>query len=482
MTTIKLQQRSGPPLYRPQPRFDLLKVPVLGRFLRWRWARLTLQLMMLAVAALAIYDGFTGPQLAPTNIATVTTWVHYRGLVVFALLLAGNLFCMSCPFALPRSLARRFGRNGRRWPRRLRNKWTAIAVLFIFFWLYEWFDLWASPWLTAWVIAAYFVSSFVLEALFAESPFCKYVCPLGTFNFASSTISPLQITVSNPDICRTCVGKECINGSPQVSGCGTELFAPQITSNMDCVFCLDCARACPHQNVALVARSPLREVSDPKAWPRRWDLNLLIVIFAFISVSNAFGMVAPVYELQSWLMRVLNTRNEGVILLIIFSVLNLLLPLAAALGASWLSRRLAARTESLRVTLSRYAPAFAPLAFAIWLAHYGGFHFLSSAQTLVPVLQNFLMDHQITIFGKPDWTLRPLVPYSWLDPLELLMVLAGLAASLYVLGQRARRADGAEDPPLAQLPWFVILLLLALAAMVIFLLPMEMRGTMQMVG
>src|SRR5690606_2893120 len=298
---------------------------------------------------------------------------------------------------------------------------------------------------------------------------------LGTFNFASSTISPLQITVSNPDICRTCVGKECINGSPQVSGCGTELFAPQITSNMDCVFCLDCARACPHQNVALVARSPLREVSDPKAWPRRWDLNLLIVIFAFISVSNAFGMVAPVYELQSWLMRVLNTRNEGVILLIIFSVLNLLLPLAAALGASWLSRRLAARTESLRVTLSRYAPAFAPLAFAIWLAHYGGFHFLSSAQTLVPVLQNFLMDHQITIFGKPDWTLRPLVPYSWLDPLELLMVLAGLAASLYVLGQRARRADGAEDPPLAQLPWFVILLLLALAAMVIFLLPMEMR-------
>lgn len=189
-------------LYGPAPRLDLLRMPLLGVFLRWRWARLAVQLGMLAVGALVIYDGFTGPSLAPHNIATVLTWVHYRGFVVFALLLAGNLFCMSCPFALPRTVARRLGRGGRRWPRRLRNKWTAIAVLLLFFWVYEWLDLWASPWLTAWVVVGYFVASFVLEAWFGESPFCKYVCPLGTFNFVGSTISPLQITVRDAAVCR----------------------------------------------------------------------------------------------------------------------------------------------------------------------------------------------------------------------------------------------------------------------------------------
>ena len=40
--------------------------------------------------------------------------------------------------------------------------------------------------LAAWLIVAYFVASFLLEALFTESAFCKYVCPLGTFNFVYS--------------------------------------------------------------------------------------------------------------------------------------------------------------------------------------------------------------------------------------------------------------------------------------------------------
>ncbi len=455
---------------------DVLRFPLIGRFLRWRWARLVLQLALLSVTAVLLYDGFTGRPLAPTNLATVVTWVHYRGLVMLGLLLAGNLFCMSCPFTLPRTLARKISGYGRRWPRALRNKWLAIIVLFLYLWLYEWLDLWASPLLTVYVILAYFVASFVLEAVFAESPFCKYVCPLGTFNFASATISPTQITVLSPDTCRTCPGKECINGNGDVLGCGTELFAPQIKSNMDCVFCLDCARACPYDNVALSLRNPLREATTPDAWPRRWDLHLLILVFVFAGLSNAFGMVPPVYTLEAALGRWLRTNNEGLVLFLIFAVLNLLLPMGLGLGAAWTSRRLASRREPLRNSLARYAPALLPLAFAIWFAHYAGFHFLSSALTIVPVFQNFLLDHGLTFLGTPDWTLGPLLPGMWLDPFEMVVVLAGFAASFYAVGVRARRADGRPDPFTAQLPWLALLLALATAAMFIFYLPMEMRG------
>lgn len=470
-------------LYRPTPRYDLLHTPFIGRILRWRWTRLVGQLLLLTVAVLMLYDGFTGPKLAPTNIATVVAWVHYRGFVMFALLFVGNLFCMNCPFTLPRTLAFKWRRkNGRqndrsfsrRWPRQLRNKWVAIAILFLYFWLYEWLDLWASPWLTAWIILAYFVAAFVLESLFAESPFCKYVCPLGTFNYLGSTVSPLQISVRSRDVCHTCVGKECINGNGDVLGCGTELFAPQIKSNMDCMFCLDCARACPHDNVALAWRNPLAEVSRPDAWPRRWDRNLLILIFAFIGISNAFGMVPPVYQLETWLMEVLHIRNEGVILLLIFSVLNLLLPVGLGVGAAWLSQRLAQRDEPLRTTLAQYAPAFAPLALAIWFAHYAGFHFLTGALTIIPVFQNFLLDLGITWFGQPNWAIGPLMPTSWIDPLELGVLLLGVAASLHVVGERARST---KDTLMAQLPWLVLLLALAVAALIIMYLPMEMRGT-----
>ena len=202
---------------------DVLHWPLVGRFLRHRHGRLALQALLTLGALALIIDGFVGPQSAARNLATVTPWVHLRGLVVIVLLLAGNLFCMGCPFTLPRSLAKRLARRGRRFPQRLRNKWLAIFSLFALFFLYEYLDLWASPWLTAWLIIAYFVGSFVLEAIFTESAFCKYICPLGSFNMVYSTLSPTRIAVKSPDICASCVGHECVNGS----------YAPQPVIRLD---------------------------------------------------------------------------------------------------------------------------------------------------------------------------------------------------------------------------------------------------------
>lgn len=464
-------------LYHP-PRYDVLRLPLLGRLLRAPRSRLIFQIPLLLVALLFIYDGFTGSPLAAQNLATVGVWVHYRGLVILALLLFGNLFCMGCPFTIPRTVALRLSGRGRRWPRALRNKWLAVAAFVGFLFLYEWLDLWAGPGLTAWIIIGYFVGAFVLEAVFAESPFCKYVCPLGTFNFVASTISPTQITVRNRDICRGCPGKECVNGSPRALGCGTELFPPTLRSNLDCVFCLDCARACPYDNVALALRPPGRELVE-KAWPRRWDVSFLVLVFAFASLSNAFGMVPPFYDLQLWLSSVLRTTNELILLALIFGLLNLALPAAAGLGAAWLSRSLAGESEPLRVSFSRYAPAFAPLAFAIWLAHYG-FHFATGALTIIPVFHSFLLDHGPTVLGtEPNWQLGPILPGGWILPLQTAIVLAGFAGSMYVGNRVGRRDFGSRAVAMrALLPWLLVFAGMAIAALATFNLPMEMRGTL----
>ncbi len=185
----------------PSRAADLGRWPLLGRFLHWKHARTAVQIPMLLIAALILLDGWIGPSLAPRNIAGVLPWVHWRGFVVLALLIAGNLFCMACPFMLPRRLAKRFFPSDRAWPAWIPGKWLAIALLLIFFWAYETFDLWASPWLTAWVAAAYFLTAFVVDGFFRGAAFCKHVCPIGQFNFVNSLVSPTEIRVRDHDVC-----------------------------------------------------------------------------------------------------------------------------------------------------------------------------------------------------------------------------------------------------------------------------------------
>ena len=375
---------------------DVLRLPLLGRLLRHRYGRLALQAPLTLAALALIIDGFVGPQSAARNLATVAPWVHYRGLVVLALLLAGNLFCMGCPFTLPRSLAKRLSRSGRRFPQRLRNKWLALFSLFALFFFYEYLDLWASPALTAWLIVAYFLASFVLEAVFRESAFCKYVCPLGSFNMVYSTLSPTRIAVKSPSVCATCVGKECVNGSyaPQTVirideiptgagaaaqrkeirhgpsgalGCGTELFAPQLRSNLDCTMCLDCVRACPHDNASLFTRAPGVELRRPDTWPRSWHISLLVIALCFMGISNAFGMVPPYYALQETLATQLSLSSEFLVLLLIFWQRQFAAAACSGLSSRWFEPAPGRGAKTRFFT--RYSRRLRACLCAAWLWH-----------------------------------------------------------------------------------------------------------------
>jgi len=462
-------------------RRDLLRLPVLGALLRHRWGRLALQLPFLIGAAVLVYDGFTGDQLAPRNLATVVPWVHVRGILVLALLLGGNFFCMTCPFTLPRTLAKRLSLASRRFPRALRGKGIAILSLIGLFFAYEWLNMWSSPLLTAWVIVAYFAAAFIFEALSSHSASCKYICPLRSFNFTYAAVSPTQIGVHDADVCRTCVGKECLNGSyaaqtvilidqigidgapdrththsPQgTPGCGTLLFAPQIKGNADCTLCLDCARACPHENVGLFTRAPGAELVRADAAPRRWDSALLIVVLTALGLVNAFGMVPPVYPLMqaiasaSGLTRLGFTDRlvEGIALALIFGV-GIALVVLATIAATWIARMLTrtARRDTLRAAYTAFAPALVPIGFGVWGAHYG-FHFLIG-----------FMDAEIVAL------------------IQVIALVGGFAGSMWVAQTIAARLYR-RDALIGLLPWALVMLALMGVGWWLFSLPMEMRGT-----
>jgi ferredoxin len=467
--------------------FDLLRVPVVGRFLQWRHARTVLQVPMFLVAIAMILHGFMGPTLAPRNLATTLGWVHFRGMLVLTLLLAGNFFCLGCPLLLPREIARRLFKPRLNWPKPLRNKWLAIGLFILILFTYELFDLWSSPVATACVIVAYFSGALMVDAFFKHASFCKFVCPIGQFNFVASTISPLEIKVRQLDVCNDCKTKDCIRGRRNESrpiqitqrGCELALFQPLKAGNMDCTFCLDCVHACPHDNVGIVARTPASELmTDPRRsgigiFSRRKDISALVIVFTFGALLNAFGMVSPVYVLEAWLARTMHVDHEVAILGALFFFFLLIEPLVLLGTAAALTRRWARSPRPWLQLIVRYAYGLAPLGFGVWLAHYS-FHFLTGLLTFIPVAQSALVSIGLPLAGSPRWGLGGVAPHA-VYPIELGFIGLGLLGSLLVTFQLSTQEPGANRRRVF-ISWGTLCLLLSLSAFWLISQPMEMRG------
>ena len=470
-----------------RPSFDLLRVPLLGKLLTSKHARTLLQIPLFLIAGAMIFHGLFGPVLAPKNIATTFTWVHFRGLLVFVLLFAGNFFCLACPFMLVRNLARKLFRPVRNWPRPLRNKWIATGLLITLLFVYEWWDLWASPWWTAWLIISFFTGALVIDAIFKHAPFCKFVCPLGQFNFVSSTVSPLEVKVRDHDVCTRCTTKDCIRGQREIDaplvviqrGCELALFQPRKVGNLDCTFCLDCVQACPHDNVGIISRLPATELmtdgmrSGIGFLSKRKDLTALVVVFSFGALLNAFGMVSPVYALEQWLANLLGVNNEAPVLAIVFALFLVVEPLVLIGIAAWLTRVWARRNRSLLSIAVRYSYSLVPLGFGIWLAHLS-FHFLTGLYTFIPVTQAVLAKVGWAILGEPRWGLTGLAP-NMVQLFEFGFITLGLLGSLLV-SYAIVAAERIERPTPVFGLWATVSLLMAGSAIWLMSQPMEMRG------
>lgn len=469
------------------PFVDLLRLPLIGKFLTQRHARTLLQIPLFIVSLAMIFHGLFGPSLAPKNLATTLTWVHFRGALVFVLLFAGNFFCLACPFMLVRNFARKFFRPVRNWPRRLRNKWVSIGLLVAMLFVYEWLDLWASPWWTAWLIVAYFTGAVVVDLIFKHATFCKFVCPIGQFNFVASTASPLEVAVRDQSVCAQCATKDCIRGVRETAaplvviqrGCELALFQPRKVGNLDCTFCLDCVQACPHDNVGVMSRVPAEELmSDPMRsgigyLSKRKDLAALVVVFSFGALLNAFGMVTPVYALENWLANLLGVNHELPVLAFMFALFLFFEPLILIGVATWLTRVWGGSKRPLVYLAVRYSYALVPIGFGIWLAHYG-FHFLTGLYTFIPVIQAALGDLGWAVLGQPRWS-APGLPPNVVQLFEMGFITLGIVGSLLVSYSIAAKEEG-DHPMLAFAPWAALALIIGAGAFWLLAQPMEMRG------
>jgi hypothetical protein len=471
------------------PPFDLLRFPVLGRFLMWRHSRTMLQIPLLLLSIIMVLHGLFGPTLSPKNLATVLAWVHFRGALTLALLFGANFFCMACPFVLARDIMRRWVHPRFSWPRKLRNKWIPAVLFALILFCYELFGLWSSPWLTAWVIVGYFAAILIIDGLFKHATFCKFLCPIGQFNFLAATVSPLEVAVRDQEVCSSCHTKDCIRGRRDAvsdlvilqRGCELALFLPSKAGNMDCTLCLDCVHACPQDNIGILGRLPAGELMDDPHrsgvgfFSRRKDLAFLTIVFTFGALMNAFGMVSPVYVVEAWLGRLMHVHSQAPVLGLLFIVFLIFEPAVLLGGAAWITRAWGGVKRPWLPLVVRYTYSLVPLGFGMWLAHYG-FHFFTGLYTIIPVTQNALIDLGWPLLGKPLWTLVGLPKYV-VEPLDFGFLMLGMAGSMLVIWHLAEE-DNAKQPLRVFTPWAAVCLLLLLASIWLMLQPMDMRATM----
>jgi ferredoxin len=471
------------PAVASRSRFDLLTVPLIGPFLRARSGRRFMQAILLIVAIAIIVDGLFGTQVSTLNLAGVLPWTYWRAFAIIALLAAGNLFCMACPFMLFRELGRRLHLPQHSWPQALRSKWFALVLLVLFFWCYEVFSLWDKPMWTAWLIVNFFLAAFVIDALFRGASFCKYVCPIGQFQFIASVVSPLEVKVRQPDICASCKTHDCLRGNESHRGCETHLYLPRKSGNIDCTFCLDCVRACPHDNIGVIAVAPgMSIVKDPERssvgrLSRRLDIAALALVFVFAAYANAAFMATPVVSLEENLAVRLGLDSSLPVTRVLLLIALVAAPGILAVMAARASQATKLASATVRELVCRFSVSLVPLGAGMWAAHYL-FHLAvgwGSASVAVRRAADEIGWHLLNFPVGESAT--PLFSAHGVHVLQTLLLDAGLLLALYLMWRIALiYAPRARDASRLLLPWAAIAIVLYASGVWIVLQPMQMRG------
>jgi len=332
-----------------------------------------------------------------------------------------------------------------------------------------------------WAMIPYlFLADFQNTALAAFLIFCERVV-----YFVQSLVSPLEVQVRDPDICRTCTTYDCIRGNDAQRGCELALFQPKKSGNLDCTFCLDCIHACPHQNVGIIAITPGSQLTHNRyrsalgRLSQRTDIAVLVLLLVFGAFVNAAGMIGPVAEMErNWQQR-LGLESLLPVTSALFVLALLIAPFLLVMLCGVACRALSGSALRWRELICSFALALAPLGFSMWVAHLG-YHFLTGATAVIPVTQRLASDLGISLLGRPNWAgAALLLPIDWLLSLQIFLLDGGLLLTLYVGWRVARAFSPRARGALSLLaPWAGLAVLLYAAGVWIVFQPMEMRGTM----
>jgi len=441
----------APPSRRAE-RTDLLQLAPLKQLLKHRAFQFMVIFPNVLVFTLVIITGLFGSPVGNANFAIIFVWiVWWAALIMLLIPLGGRVWCTICPIPAPGEWLQRraaVARSGRgpfslalEWPRPLRNIWIQNFA-FLGVALFSAVIL-TRPAVTGWLLLGFVLVATGLFVVYRRRAFCRYVCPVSGFIGLYATTAPLELRVTDPDVCLThcgIQGKECIKGSDQGYGCPWSEYPGTLDRNSYCGLCTECLKTCPLDNIALNVRPFGADLQVPT---RHMDEAFK----GFIMLSAAFIYSTVMLGPWGWLKDGANLGDGSIGQFLAYVALFLTFTLVATPGIflvfTWLAKLLAgAKKTSLKRLFVSYAYTTVPLGLAAWIAFSISFLF-TNVSYAIPLLSD-PFGWGWNLFGTAGYAWTPyfpqVVPY-----LQTPVMLVGLAMSI-VLGHHISQENLGDSP------------------------------------
>lgn len=439
-------------------RINLLEVPLVGAFIKSRWYPGLFQWAAMIVFSVIVYELVAGTVNPSRNFGTSLTWVLWWPAIPVIFLVLGRFWCAVCPFGKISDIIRKLVGSERPMPKFLKK--YGIWMIDLFFILITWSDhIWGiieSPRGSGYLLLVLTTMVVGSSVLFERRTFCKTLCFLGGLagNYSRSGMLELRGT---PEICQTCKSQSCYKGDGKTEGCPMFEYVRTMDNSADCNLCGNCAKTCPNNSVRITPRTPTSELWGIKK-PKAEHAFLAAVIMGIVFVQN-ITMLAIWQDILDVISKVTQTTNYNVNFTVAF-IISMALPI----GLLWVTAKLTARKETrekVKENFVRFGYAVIPLDLAGHLAH-NLFHVFTEGKAIWFNTAN-LFGHGMT----GDLSLTSVGAVQLMQYGVILLGLAGSAYTVYRIGGRASWKK--------LLPYYALMILLAIINIYLFSLPMNHR-------
>ena len=424
-------------------KLELTRSKFVKGLLKNRYPQLAIFIVMLAGYVFAILAGFIGTPVGSHNFSIVFVWIAWWAiLILVAVPFFGRGWCAVCPIPLPGEWLQRGAILS---PPDKRPKWLNLRVPKFFrniwlqnisFLLLALFSsvLLTTPNVTGIVLALMLFAAIGLSIVFERRAFCRYLCPVGGFIGLYSQTAPIELRIKEKQVCVTCEGKPCYNGSANGYGCPWDVFPGGLTKNTYCGLCMECIRTCPHDNIAINLRPFSADLAKPSA---RMDEAFKAFIMLGSAMIYAGVLLGPWGALKDAAFHV-GTGAWFVYAATFLAIIFIIMPSLFALCLP--------RSENLNSFKKRFATfstSLIPFGLMFWVAFSLSFVLTNAAYILASLSDP--LGFGWNLFGAADISWQPVLT-SALAPAQTLALVGGLIWSAHTAQKTANEARVSSMP------------------------------------
>jgi len=404
-------------------KIELTRKPFIKNALKSRYPQLAVFIVMLVGYIFAILAGLVGTPVGSYNFSIVFVWIAWWAiLILVAVPFFGRGWCAVCPIPLPGEWLQRGAILSPpdkkpkwlnlRWPKFLRNIWLQ-NISFLLLALFS-SVLLTTPNITGIVLAAMLFAAIGLSTIFERRSFCRYLCPVGGFIGLYSQTAPIELRIKDKQVCVTCDGKPCYNGSQTGYGCPWDIFPGGLTKNTYCGLCMEWIRTCPHDNIAINLRPFSADLAKPST-------RIDEAFKAFIMLGSA--MIYGAVLLGPWGMFKDAAYSVGTSAWFIYASIFLAIIFVILPGLFTLGILHSKSVLPLKQRFASLATALIPLGLMFWVAFSLSFVLTNASYILATLSAPLGLGWNL--FGTANAVWQPMLT-SILAPAQALALIGGL--------------------------------------------------------